>query len=271
MLAELIESFNFDYKKLSFRIPVIVIFLVFLIRTQMYIPVFENHSTFWSNLPKTYPDRQIAYAIAGGVLFNENFVDESLKLLTDGENAPIKNTTLYFNLATVNMSRNNFEKVEYYSKKGLEIDSNNSKLYVKWAISKLKMMDTAGSIEKYGKAIEKNSKNTEALSNLSLIYMMKKDVPNAIKYLEISIAVDKSNSNNFNNLGVCYFNSGNKQKAEEAWLEAVKNPKLNNDAYNNLIMFYTKSNISKSLELANELSKRGGKLKPELRKALYGN
>lgn len=268
LLAKFIENFNLDYKKNYFRIPAALLACVLIIISQMYLPVFANANSFWDNLNKTYPDRQVAYAVGGGVLFNNGMPKESLEILQKGINATVKSPMLYLNLATVNLSLNKYDVAENFVKEGLKIDSSFSKLWNISGMIRLKQSDTLGAIKLIENAIAKDENNTEAFSNLSYIYLAIKNVDKAMSYLEKLVTLDKGTKNNFNNLGVCYYNKGNIQKAEESWLEAIKGKKPSLDAFNNLIMIYVKSNPEQAKQLASRLVSLGGKLRPDLKKAV---
>lgn len=121
----------------------------------------------------------------------------------------------------------------------------------------------------FKKALDLNPKEKMAHNNLGLIYMDRGELEKSEEEFKKELEINPAYDNGYFNMGLLYYKLGRKSEAEDAWKNVLKiNPNFNSALNNLAAYYYEEKNFQEAIKYAQEISRRGLPLHPELQKLL---
>lgn len=151
--------------------------------------------------------------------------------------------------------RSGFAAAEYFFKKALQTEPNNSMLHNNLGIVQLAIKEDRDAIRSFRKSIELDSRNTTAAANIGSIYIQKHDYDKAVVALEMAYPRFRKDVRVVSNYAVALAATGKDRRAQDVYKEAMALSPNNKDImFNYSILLIDKlKNFSEGLELINKI------------------
>ncbi|KAL4501586.1 hypothetical protein ABPG72_018637 [Tetrahymena utriculariae] len=172
------------------------------------------------------------------LLFSIKQLDECQYILQKLIDKFPKNDQYLAWLGRIASSLNDLGQSVAWSKKALEINSNNELAYANLGVISSKQGDLDQAINYYAKALDLKPDFDRIIFNIGLAYDKQQKTKDAIKFYSQAIKLNENFLNPLYNLANIYHNQANKNKAYYYYKQTIKISKEYDQSINNLAVIY---------------------------------
>ncbi|MDQ1265643.1 MAG: Tetratricopeptide repeat protein, partial [Bacteroidota bacterium] len=269
ILIEIFKAFKIDFKK---PIPIIAIALVFItltVRSNVYVPKFEDRKKFWTQMVDMYPYKSRGYLDLGKAYFSEQKFKEAEKLYIKGVERNPNNFNLYIDLAAIASNEKNWVKADKFARKAVQLDPTNVLGNYHLANSLVQRNMNQEALQYFETANNNNVKFPHIPFELGLVYYKLKEYDKAVQVFNRTLSMNPQFAEAYSYLGAIFALRKQFENAEVCLNNAISiKPDLLDPHYNLINLYLFQKKFTEAGRAAAAFRKINPNLPPQLKDAL---